>query len=260
MTINTDIELSEEDDPFPGVSLNTPNRNAPCYCGSNKKYKKCCLPKERQLNSSYFYKITSVPLTNEETQNSSEEPSEEDCEILNSCFLTLRTSKYTTSDARAMLEQLFTLKSKYPENPVILNYISGMYSVLDMQEEKNQVIDETYQRFPNYLFAKIDKAEQLLDEDRFEEAFDVLERAHSLKQLYPNRTLFHITELRSFETCLITYFCGIHNTAQAQLHFQILRNIVGEDDDATEFTKEMLLDAKLFLQFNKVAAITQDTE
>src|SRR5438067_13482647 len=32
--------------------MNNPGRNDPCHCGSGKKYKKCCLPREQPTRTS----------------------------------------------------------------------------------------------------------------------------------------------------------------------------------------------------------------
>lgn len=43
---------------------NIPGRNQPCHCGSNKKYKHCCLEKDRHAPRHYFnskYKKDEIP-------------------------------------------------------------------------------------------------------------------------------------------------------------------------------------------------------
>ena len=37
--------------------MNNHPRNAPCYCGSGKKYKNCCLRKDQEANNAQLIKI-----------------------------------------------------------------------------------------------------------------------------------------------------------------------------------------------------------
>jgi tetratricopeptide (TPR) repeat protein len=48
-TIDSEIieEYTNEVEPEPGAMTWPPERNAPCWCGSGLKYKKCCLPRSR---------------------------------------------------------------------------------------------------------------------------------------------------------------------------------------------------------------------
>jgi hypothetical protein len=38
-----------------------PGRNEPCFCGSGKKYKKCCLAKEQETASRQLNQTSAVP-------------------------------------------------------------------------------------------------------------------------------------------------------------------------------------------------------
>jgi len=129
-----------------------------------------------------------------------------------------------------------------------------------MKNERKQLIKEMYQRFPDYLFAKMGQAEILLDNDEFEEAFLVLDQAHSLKHIHPNRRVFHITEFKPFELCLIRYFCGILDLKQAQLHLQILRKVVGNDDEAVHDAKKLIAKTEILIELTALAKTAQKTD
>jgi hypothetical protein len=75
----------------------------------------------------------------------------------------------------------------------------------------------SYEKCPNYLFAKIGRARLYLLNNEPQKALDVL-GGFTLKQIYPNRSVFHITEMIAFALVLIQYFCQIENIKQAEIY------------------------------------------
>ncbi len=103
-------------------------RNDPCLCGSGKKYKKCCLDKDKSLPVSSgirmeSFEIKSDPLTKEEARSDHEPPSEEDAELLAELYHNLREHpELIDSEDCDYFQQLNRLRIKYSDNPTILNY------------------------------------------------------------------------------------------------------------------------------------------
>ncbi|MBM3886831.1 hypothetical protein FJ364_02770 [Candidatus Dependentiae bacterium] len=52
------------------------------------------------------------------------------------------------------IESLTSLIAKYPDIPVLWNYHIAAYQLLKRDDEANELIVESYKRFPDYLFAK----------------------------------------------------------------------------------------------------------
>jgi tetratricopeptide (TPR) repeat protein len=217
---------------MPLVSL---GRNDPCACGSKKKYKNCCLNQERRCSSSAKARLQSFTikfdaLTPEESLNDFPPVSEEDEEVMAILYHTLIKHPDMLTDNCDFFRQLDAMRSKYPNNPIILNYLASGYQLLDQQERADAVIDETYERFPDYLFAKIGMANKYLRRGVPDKAIQVFRGSYTLKSLYPHRTVFHISEVRAFEYFMVEYFCMKNDVKQAEIHLQCLEKVLEEDD------------------------------
>jgi tetratricopeptide (TPR) repeat protein len=273
---------------MPPISL---GRNDPCLCGSGKKYKKCCLGKERNPPTtevrSESFTIRTNALTPEESRNNYPPLTEEDEELISDLyhdlheypesidseecdyFQELARISHTFSEQIAALpteiavqmgedsvratrphpsEQqdrhaecascqrkcekfgLGMLRLKYPDHPVILNYIANGYQCLGQQKKAMEIITETYKKFPDYLFAQTALANAYLEDGLPEKALEVVKGAYTLKQLYPLRDVFHISEVRAFECFMVRYFCEIKDFKQAEIHLQIMEQALEADD------------------------------
>lgn len=218
---------------LPPVSL---NRNDRCLCGSGKKYKKCCLEKNSMPSASSEVRLESFEikmdaLTPEESKNNFSDISEEDEELMSVLYHDLHEHPETIDSENCdYFRQLNRLRIKYPNNPVILNYIANGYQQLGRHDKVDELVVETYEKFPDYLFAQTAMANSYLRDGFTEKALQTLNGAYSLKQLYPHRNVFHVSELRAFEYFMVGYFCVIKDIEQAEAHLQIMEKVLEEDD------------------------------
>lgn len=229
------IKIEELSDFIEKLSTPSLTRNELCYCGSNKKYKKCCLEKLRK-NPSIMrlesFTIKTDSLTPEESKNNYTDLSEEDKDLMTNLYHNFhKHPELIDSEDCEYFQKLDALRIKYPDNPVILNYITNGYDLLGHLDRVEKLIEETYEKFPNYLFAQTAQANVYLRGGFPEKAIEVLKGAFTLKQLYPHRNVFHITEVSAFENCMVKYFCMIRDLKQAERHLKILQQILDEDNN-----------------------------
>ena len=133
-----------------------------------------------------------------------------------------------TSEEDEFFQSLQKLRLKYPRNPVILNYLAVGYKHLNQHDKAKDLIFETSEKFPYYTLGIAAKALILLCEGFPNEAFEVVGKALSLKQLYPNRITFHSTELLAFENFLVAYFCHTKDLKQARDHLELMKTVAFE--------------------------------
>ncbi len=106
---------------------------------------------------------------------------------------------------KTLEKELLRLQEKYPDNPQIGDQLIALYKVLEQHKKAEQLIEEHYRAFPDYLFAKINYATLCMErgeEDAFIKVFDG--KMH-LQALYPDREVFHISEFASFLAILCQY-------------------------------------------------------
>ncbi len=95
---------------------------------------------------------------------------------------------------------------------------------------------------PDYLFSKLNYAEICLKEGNYEKVPEILEGKYDLKSLYPERDLFHITEVVYFMGVVGTCFAIMDMEEQARVYYNSLKKLA-PDDQYTE-SLEKYLDAK----------------
>ena len=122
---------------------------------------------------------------------------------------------------------------------IITLFTISHYEDYQMQESEmdsppsshlREIISETYEKFPDYLFAQTALAHIYLEEGLPEKTMEVLKGAYTLKQLYPQRDVFHISEFKVFNSCMIRYFCKIQDFKRAEVYLQMLQEVLEPDD------------------------------
>jgi tetratricopeptide (TPR) repeat protein len=126
---------------------------------------------------------------------------------------------------RKALPELLELVEKYPDVPVLYNYLSVAYSRTDQRKKAEEIVRENYQRNPDYLFARLNYAEICLAKREYEKVAEILEHKFDLKLLYPNRNLFHISEVANFMGLVGVYFFEIGEIEKAEKYYEILQEI-----------------------------------
>lgn len=216
-----------------------PTRNGPCVCGSGLKYKRCCLSKNK-ITSSVLrldsFEITWEPLTPEQSKNNFPEMSPEDSKLMERLHYEVSKIK---SEKSEYFDPLHVLQKKYPDHPRILNYITVGYQYLGDQKKVEEMIKEMYERFPDYLFAITGQANLYLTEGLPEKAFEVFKGAFTLQQLYPERTVFHISEAKGFGQLMVKYFCYVGDLKSAKIHLDILQKLLDDDDRELQFLQTL---------------------
>jgi tetratricopeptide (TPR) repeat protein len=141
--------------------------------------------------------------------------------------------------------RLRALIDKYPDIPVLYNYLSVAYGLMRDKKSSKELILETYRRFPDYLFAKLNYVELCLAEDRLEEVPIIMDRKFDLKLLYPERTRFHITEFTGFAGTVGYYFCRKGELDVAETFYRALKGIEPENHQTKRLGKALALERGL---------------
>lgn len=253
-----DEELEELQEYWDSLPIPTPGRNDPCLCGSGKKYKNCCLKKHTPSGSLRRETITikKKPLTSEELKETYLLPTKEDQELLDELYSCIHNNpEKITSDRCNHFKQLKKLVAKYPDNPTLYSHLAVSYQHLGDNKRVEELIEEMFQKFPDYLFARTAKAGQYLNDNQPEKAFEMLKRAYTIQQFCPDRTVFHISEVVAFANIMIRYCCQANLLAQAELNLQILQQLLDKENPllkaAESYFKEVKVEAYLKLSMSR---------
>ena len=161
------------------------------------------------------YEITSEPIIDREYRRL---PSKVRDRIEELCDLVMRNPR----EAIPHLEELI---ERYPQVPRLYNYLAVAYAGIGDSEKAEAIVLESYERHPEYLFAKCNYADICLLRGDIEEIPAIFDNKFDLKMLYPRRKRFHVTEVVGFMGVVGRYFCAIGEEQAARVHYDVLRQI-----------------------------------
>ena len=128
-------------------------------------------------------------------------------------------------DPTQVIPELEHLIASYPQVPTFLNYLSIAYLAAGDQEKATAVVREAYRRHPQYLFARVNYANLCLQQGEIGKIPGIFDHTFDLKQLYPQRTRFHVSEFTGFAGVMCWYFCAIGERETAVLYYQMLKQV-----------------------------------
>ena len=118
-----------------------------------------------------------------------------------------------------------TLIAAHPKVPALYNFLAIAFEKSQMKEEALALVKETYEKFPDYLFGKINYCSFLIKDGKVEDAAEILDNKFEIKLQCPDRKVFHITEVTSFMVMATSYFIATDNMDIAESHFKALKSI-----------------------------------
>jgi hypothetical protein len=125
-----------------------------------------------------------------------------------------------------VLPKLLELQERYPQVPCIYNYIASAYAYLGHDRQYLEMLIETKERFPDYLFGKISLAEYHVNHNHHRKVPSILDYKLEIYQHYPvDVDIFHISEVRSFYGVVGRYFVRSNKIARALFCYFALEGI-----------------------------------
>lgn len=142
---------------------------------------------------------------------------------------------------KSAIPKLLTAIEKHPDNPQLKNYLSVLYGQLNDWDKVFETNRWIIAEHPNYLFGKINLANEYYMKKEYHKMPEVLGDAMELKLLYPQRDTFHINEVLSFFKCAVLYFTAIGDVEQAEIRFKIMNELAPDSEDAEVALKHMFI-------------------
>jgi tetratricopeptide (TPR) repeat protein len=130
---------------------------------------------------------------------------------------------------KEVIPELCDLLKKYPDFPMLYNYLSVAYSLIDDTTNRDAVLIKCYKKFPDYLFGRINYAQLCLENGETEKIPEIFENKLDLQLLYPQRTQFHISEYISFTGVIGLYYLKIGEREIAEHCYKALKQIDPRD-------------------------------
>jgi tetratricopeptide (TPR) repeat protein len=115
--------------------------------------------------------------------------------------------------------------AQYPDIPLLYNYLSIAYSAAGRIAEAEAVVQTSYQRNPDYLFARLNYAELCLAKGDYAQVAEIFDHKFDLKLLYPERKRFHISEVANFMGLIGIYFFDSGDRDTATKYYDLLQQL-----------------------------------
>lgn len=119
---------------------------------------------------------------------------------------------------------LKNLIDKYPDHLPLQNNLIGVYEVMGQMERVFQMIEEMYEKHPDYLFAKSSYA-RLKMKQGDPDAVTKIYRGFTLADECPDRDTFHISEFIDHCSVFFDYFCLKGQYERAEMYASMAKNI-----------------------------------
>ncbi len=137
------------------------------------------------------------------------------------------------------LDVLEPLIERYPDVPQLYNYLYIAYQQLNDRSNAQRVLQETLERFPDYLFGRIAHATDCLQRGETEKVSEIFENKYDLKLLYPKRKRFHASEVLGFFTVMPWYFHSRGEPDHAETYYSLMSQLDPKHRN-TRFIKRLL--------------------
>jgi tetratricopeptide (TPR) repeat protein len=139
-----------------------------------------------------------------------------------------------------IIDRLLKLIEKNPQNPQLKNYLSVAYKNKGNIKKAREVNEWILAEHPDYLFGKLNLAAQYFENKEYEKMPEVLGNMMEIQDLYPEREVFHLSEVTGFNRFAIMYFTAIGNYEAAESRYEILERIAPEHPDTQQALNYLL--------------------
>jgi len=110
----------------------------------------------------------------------------------------------------------------HPDNPSFYGLLQTAYVYAEENKKADELTLEMYERFPDYLFAKVSYANMLIDDGELESVPEIFGGNPDLDSIYHDRKVFYATEAEAFYATMCRYFIACDNIDSADLYMNAL--------------------------------------
>ena len=148
---------------------------------------------------------------------------------------------------------------KYPASRPLYSYLANAYHLLEKYDKEVEVWEIAYERFPDYLFARIGLASADLAEQYYDDIKMLLGDNLELDTLFPNKPKFHITEVRAYYHFLLRYY---EQTKQVKKLTQLAKDLNKElpHDQLSTYAAGLIESVEHTVRITKMKELPEITE
>lgn len=132
------------------------------------------------------------------------------------------------------IDKIIRLIDEFPGVPMLKNYLSVAYYVRGNTQKAAEINASILAEHPDYLFARLNKANFCIEQDEFDKVPELLGPALEISHLYPERKVFHIGEIVNFYKVVIRYYAAIEELELAEKRLEELKDLASDCEEIEE--------------------------
>jgi tetratricopeptide (TPR) repeat protein len=211
-------------------------KNNFCVCGSGKEQKDCpnrChkieisivddQKKVVEIRSYWVNTKQILPIGMEST----------DTEIMHNAL------KIRKKDPQRAVRIYKNLLKKYPGQHTILNNLACHYTDLGKDQEAQEIFEKNVKDHPSYTFSRVALGLLYLKHNKTDKIPEVLGNRYEISFVWPDRKIFHLTEVLGFNFLVGSYYWDIDNIDQAKQYLRMIKNLDPNSIEAKELEKRI---------------------
>jgi tetratricopeptide (TPR) repeat protein len=131
--------------------------------------------------------------------------------------------------SQSAMERLEVLAREYPHIPSLSNNLAAAYQTAGLLSKSIELRKEILERFPDYLFARMARANLCFLQGEADKVLDCFDGCTTLPELYPERDVFHVSEVITFSATIGRYYCAIGQLVPAMVLYDMCSGFVEEE-------------------------------
>lgn len=137
----------------------------------------------------------------------------------------LKDPKTEGKKLKTLIEDIHSMINTIPNNPALYNYLHSAYNYAGKKDLADKVLNDMERLFPDYLFGKIQRAVQLIEDKKEDKVPAVFNYHLTLPDLFPDRKTFHVQEFTSFHNVIGRYYLAKNDLLNSFTYFKIIRDM-----------------------------------
>ena len=150
---------------------------------------------------------------------------------------------YVKKGRKAGIKKIERLIARYPKVPVLKNLLSVLYSNLGQNSKASEISRRIVKEHPDYLYGKLNVANEYFHKGDLEKMIEVL-GGTELTQVFPERDVFHVSEVTSFYSLMVKYYAAIKELDMASEVYGFIKDFNSVENEI-EIAGDYLLEAKM---------------
>ena len=140
-----------------------------------------------------------------------------------------------------IINELTDLILKFPKAAILKNFLSVAYNTKGNLAKAQEINNWILAEHPEYLYGKINHARYYLERNDLEKVEEIMGKEMEITFLYPDRNLFHISEVTCFLSFAISYFIAKDDIEAIEIRFDMLKELAPDHPD-TEVASTNLME------------------